>query len=69
MATRPRASAYTILAKARTRYKKVLDHPARMVGGGRWIDLAALSDLSEGEMQAYDSHHGSGALSVPCIFK
>ena len=27
--------------------QKVLDHPARMVGGGRSIDLAKLSDLSE----------------------
>ena len=27
--------------------QKVLDHPARMVGGGRSIDSAKLSDLSE----------------------
>ena len=44
MAIRPRASAYEYTIrywrKQEPGLQKVLDHPARMVGGGRSIDLA-----------------------------
>lgn len=51
MASRPRASAYEYTIrywrKQEPGLQNVLDHPARMVGGDRSIDLAELSDLSE----------------------